>query len=208
MGFLGSVTNPQSLLNIGSLKAKTNWWMFDIDNKQLISLTTAPRSVSVTKDIKYTNLSVPGLDYEPSNFSGLGNETISFSIQAIARNDLIGNQILLKQFQNLKNPSVGLLSFYSKREVFNPNPRVLIQYGTGSAIPLVYKVKKCDYVNSEWNALGYPTVSNISLQLELDEENPINKAEATAAKVGALLGTLQSAGNLIGGFTGRTNNYL
>lgn len=208
MAFLGSVTNPQGLLNVGKLNVKTNWWLFDLDNKQLISLTTAPRSVSNTQSIKYTNLSVPGLDYEPSNYSGIGNQKISFSIQAIARNDILGNQILIKQFEALRKPSVGLTSLYAKREIFVPNPRVLIQYGTGSAVPLVYFVKKCDFVNSEWTSTGYPKVTDIALDLELDGTHPINVAESIAIKAGTLVGTLQSAGNVISGFTGGVNNYL
>lgn len=208
MAFLGAITNPLSSLNIGSFGAKANWWMFDIDNKQLISLTTAPRSVSNTQSIKYTNLSVPGLDYEPSNYSGLGNPKISFSIQAIARNDILGNQTLIKQFENLRKPSTGLTSFFAKKESFVPNPRVLIQYGTGSSVPLVYFVKKCDMVHSLWTALGYPKVTDIALDLELDGTHPINVAETVASKAGSLVGMLQSAGNVISGFTGGVNKYL
>ena len=51
---------------------------------------------------------------------GWGNRKISFTLPIIKRNNTVGNVLLLKQFENLRNQAVGFTNIFSNQ--FTPNP--------------------------------------------------------------------------------------
>lgn len=152
------------------------WFMFDLFNHQLITTVTRPSDIKDTKGIFLTETPIPGLNFAPVQAAGNANRKISFTLPLIKRNNTIGNSLLLQQFHVLRNQAKGLLNIFSQQ--FEPNPKVLYFWGTGS-LPLVYFVSKCELTNKEgWvNQLGQPQYSEVNLELILDENDSLYRAE-------------------------------
>jgi len=166
--------------------------MFDIANKQLITTQTVPEDIIDTKDVTLVETPIPGLNYAPVQNSGNGNRKISFTLKIIKRNNTVGNSLLLQQFAALRNQAPGIKAIFSKQ--FTPNPKVLFFWGTGS-VPLVYFVKKCDFNNKKFfiNQQGNPQYTEVSIELVLDESNPIYKAEELYRQASIIAGQAQAA---------------
>lgn len=166
------------------------WFIFDIDNAQLITTPIIPSDIQDSKGIVYAEIQIPGLKGQPIQSGGFANRKISFTLQIINRDEAYGNVALLKQFEQLRVPKFGLANIFQKTTQFQSNPRVLYYWGTGS-VPLIYYVTKCDFTHkSEMvNAFGFPKYTDVSLELTLDEFNPINKVEEVARSLSALVGT-------------------
>lgn len=179
------------------------WFMFDVFNKQLITSTVIPTDIADRKDIVLTETPIPGLNYAPIQPSGGGNRKITFTLPLIKRNNTIGNILLLKQYDTLRNQATGLLNIFTQQ--FTPTPKVLYYWGTGS-VPLIYWVKRCDMTHKRgWvNQLGQPQYSEIDFELWLDEADLLYKAEEVFRKVSALTGELVSQFDFISSLvTGR-----
>lgn len=161
------------------------WFMLDLANNQIITSQTIPGDIKDSKEIFLTEVPIPGLNYSPIQPSGNGNRKISFTLPLIKRNNTIGNSLLLQQFHILRNQATGLLNIFSNQ--FNPNPKVLYFWGTGS-LPLEYWVSRCNFTNKkQWvNQLGQPQYSEVEIELILDENNFLYKAEELYRKVSAL----------------------
>jgi hypothetical protein len=168
------------------------FFMFDIDNKQLITTTIIPGDISDNKDIVLVETPVPGLNANLINYAGGGVRKVSFTLPLVKRNNTVGNILILKQFDNLRNQAAGLTSLFTSQ--FTPTPKVLFYYGTGS-IPLIWWVKKCDATHKQgWvNALGHPQYSEINIELWLDETNVLYKAEEVFRKLASLTGMVVNA---------------
>lgn len=166
------------------------WFMFDINNMQLITSPIIPGDIRDSKSVLLTETPIPGKNFQPVTPAGNGNRKISFTLPLIKRNDFIGNAAILKQFDSLRNQSTG---FLSPSKQFTPNPKVLYYWGTGS-VPLIYWVKKCDAVHKRgWvNAFGYPQYSDIEIELWLDETHPIYRAEEIWRSAATLIGEVDS----------------
>lgn len=175
------------------------WFMFDIDNKTLITSKPIPTgNISDVKSIVLTEQPVPGLGYEPISTGGFGNRKISFTIPLINRNKTIGNTLLLKQLDLLRH-AVGEDFFsLSSQGQFARGPQVLYSWGTGS-IPLVYFVSKCDFQHrtSLVNDIGFPGWTDCQIELILDQENPLYKVEEAFRKISAIAGSVVNTFNLI-----------
>lgn len=158
------------------------WFMYDIYNHQIITSPTIPGDITDSKDIYLTENPIPGLNFAPVQPAGNGNRKIAFTLPLIKRNNTIGNSLLLQQFHALRNQATGLLNIFSQQ--FNPNPKVLYYWGTGS-LPLVYYVSKLTLTNKErWiNQMGQPQYSEANIELILDENDPLYKAEELYRKV-------------------------
>jgi acyl-CoA synthetase (AMP-forming)/AMP-acid ligase II len=158
------------------------WFMYDVSNNQLITSQTVPSDISSKKDVYLSETPIPGLNFSPIQPSGNGNTKISFTLPLIKRNNTIGNSLLLQQLHGLRNQATGLKSMFSQQ--FNPNPKVLYFWGTGS-LPLIYYVKKADFTNKQgWtNQLGQPQFSEVEFELWLDENHALYKAEELYRKV-------------------------
>lgn len=152
------------------------WFLYDIDNVQVITTQTVPGDIADNKKIILTEVPIPGLNYSPVQPSGNGNRKLSFTLPLLKRNNTIGNSLLIQQFHALRNQATDLKDIFTGQ--FKPNPKVLYSWGTGS-VPLVYFVSKCDLTNKKlWtNQLGQPQFSEVNIELILDENHPIYKAE-------------------------------
>ena len=168
------------------------WFMYDIDNFQLITSPTIPGDIADNKDIILTETPIPGQNYQPITVGGGGNRKISFVLPLIKRNNTVGNTLIKAQFENLRNRVSGLKSIFSKQ--FSPNPKVLYYWGTGS-VPLIWKVKKVDFVTPEgWiNELANPILTHVSMELWLDETNVLYKGEEIFRKLAGLAGAVVNA---------------
>ena len=145
---------PKSIPNI---PLNLPWFMFDIDNKQLITTPIIPGDISDQKGVFLAEQPIPGLDHAPIHSGGMNNRKIAFTLQLINRDPINGNIAMLKQFENLRNQSFGYKNVFAAGSQFTPNPRVLYHWGIGS-VPLVWYVSKCDLVHKAgWsNAFGNP----------------------------------------------------
>jgi len=172
------------------------WFLFDIVNAQLITTPLIPGDITDSKDIILTETPIPGLNYSPIQYTGGGNRKISFTLPLIKRNNTIGNVLLLKQFDQLRNQSAGLADVFSGQ--FTPNPKVLYYWGVGS-VPLVYYVSKCNMTHKAgWtNQVGQPQYTDLEIELILDESHPLYKAEELFRKVSAFSGFISNNFNTI-----------
>jgi hypothetical protein len=180
-------------LNIPQYALHLPWFMFDLSNMQLITSATIPNTdIKDSKNIVLTETPIPGLNFSPVTPGGTGNRKISFTLPLLKRNNTVGNVLLLKQFDMLRNNAVGLTGIFSQQ--FNTTPKVLFNYGVGS-IPLVYWVAKCDFNHKQGmtNALGSPQYTEIEFELILDETNPLYIGEEVFRKVSSLLGMAEGA---------------
>src|SRR4030042_4052361 len=194
-------------LNIPAYSFRLPWFLIDLDNFQLITSRPVPGDISDTKGISIVETPVPGLSYQPVTPGGFGNRKISFTIPAIKKNNTVGNLLLLKQFENLRNQVTGFIDPFGGDQ-FIKGPKVLYYYGVGS-IPLIYWVSKCDFIHKGnlVNQLGFPQWTDVSIELILDEENILYMAEEIFRKVSSLAGlvinTFDTVESLI---TGRRPN--
>jgi hypothetical protein len=167
--------------------------MFDLANKNLIMTRTVPEgSISDTKNIIYTEQPIPGRNYQPVSFGGCGNRKIAFTLPVLRRNDDAGNMFILKQFECLRNQSRGFFNFKAIGQ-FTPTPKVLFQWGA-NAVPLVYFVSKCDFQHnaSFTNRAALPQLTNVSMELTLDEENELYQVEEAFRIMSAAMGNLEN----------------
>lgn len=181
---------------------KMPWFMFDISNKQLITSPIIPSDIKDTKEIVLTEHPIPGLNYSPITPGGAGNRKIRFTLPLIKRNNTVGNVLMLKQFDMLRNNAVDITEIFTSSSQFESTPRVLYYWGTGS-IPLVWWVKRCNATHKQhWvNELGFPQVSEIEFELWLDETHPLYLAEEVFRKAAALLGMVSGVVGLAGEYT-------
>jgi len=173
---------------------RIGWWMYDLTNQQLITSGTIPEgSIGDSKNIVLAEQQIPGLNYSPIQPGGNDNKSVSFSIPIIGRNRAVGNILLLKQFENLRNTASNLRDVFKGANQFTGNPKVLYHFGSGTSIPLEYYVKRCDmeHRSDQVNNVGYPTFSRINIELILDEESLLTKQEAVFRKISSYAGSIQ-----------------
>lgn len=185
------------------------WFMFDIDNKQLILSRIIPGDISDTKDIILAETPVPGKNNQPINPGGGGNRKISFILPLIKRNNTVGNVLMLKQFDQLRNQRVSFTDLLGSTEKqFSPTPKVLYYWGTGS-VPLIYWVKKADPTHKQgWvNELGQPQYSEINMELWLDEGNPLYIAETLFRQVASITGMVLNSYDVLVGSSSNERPY-
>jgi len=183
---VSSVINFKSGYNIP-------WFMYDIQNRQLITSTTIPSGpIADTKEIIFSETPIAGLNYNPIQTGGFGNRKLAFTLPIVRQNDAVGNLMILKQFEQLRNQAGGVLTggIYNDQVKFIPNPKVVYFWGSGSGVPLEYFVTKCafSHVTTLVNRSGYPQYTNIDFELLLDESSPLYKAEEVFRKMAALGG--------------------
>ena len=180
-------------LSISKMPFHVPFYIFDITNFQLITSTTIPSDIKDVKNVVYTEVPIPGMNYQPVMVGGGGNRKISFTLPLIKRNNTVGNVLMLKQFDMLRNQPLNLLSLMSAQ--FSPFPKVLFNWGIGS-IPMIYFVAKADATHKQgWvNEFGMPQYSEIEMELWLDEDNLLYKAEqifrTLAAYTGMVMGII------------------
>jgi hypothetical protein len=169
------------------------WYMFILDANLLITSPIVPTEISDTKNILFAETTIPGLDYAPISAGGFSNRKISFSMQIINRQTLDGNINLLKLYDILRHPVSTLADIFKNNSQFVQNPKVIYNYGIGSA-PLVWYVTKCDFTHlgQYTNAIGNPRFSSVNFELTLDEKNPATQMEKTFRQFASILGSAQA----------------
>lgn len=188
-------------LKIPHYDFKLPWFIFDLSNLQLITSITIPiGDISDVKSIVFAETPIPGINFAPVNVGGMGNRKISFTLPLVKKNNTVGNLLLLKQFENLRNQSFGLnlASIFRKEAQFIPNPKVLYFWGTSNAVPLEYYVTKCDFNHRSAfvNQVGMTQYSEVQLELLLDETSILYKAEETARKISSIVSSFDQAFNI------------
>lgn len=177
-------------LNLNNLGQVIPWFMYDINNYILITSITVPQEIHDQKGIVITEIAIPGLNYKPVQYGGGDNRKISFQIEIIKRNNTVGNTLIIKAFENLRNQVTSLTDIFA--EQFQPNPKVLYYWGTGS-LPNEYFVAKCDPTHYWVNALGNPQRSVYDIELILDESSLLYKAEEIYRKISSIAGAAENA---------------
>jgi hypothetical protein len=191
--------------NIPKFPYNIPFWMFDISNKQLITTTTIPGDIVDKKDIFYSEVPIPGMNFQPVMIGGGGNRKLNFTLPLIKRNNTIGNLLILKQFDMLRNQNMGLTQMFSGQ--FRGFPKVLFMYGTGS-IPLLYFVKNCSFTHKTGmiNELGFPQYSEIEFELWLDENSILYKGEEIFRKITSISGMVVGLVDVIQSQTSQKKN--
>lgn len=170
------------------------WFLIDISNYQLITSGTIPEgTIKDRKSIVITETPIPGRNSQPVSFGGNGNRKVSFTLPIIRRNDIYGDILIIKQFDALRNQASGFMGL-TKKGQFLPNPKVLYYWGIGS-VPLLWYVTKCDFQHTAnmVNVAAYPQHTLVEMELTLDEDNDLYKAEAIFRGVSQVLGVADSA---------------
>jgi hypothetical protein len=190
---------PGGLINFKQPKFPFNipFFLLDIDNMQLITVPTIPSDISDVKSIIYSEVPVPGMNFQPVQIGGAGNRKLSFTLPLIRRNNSYGNVLLLKQFDMLRNQKQAFYSLIQTGQ-FTGFPKVLFYWGTGS-IPMIYYVAKCDALHKHgWtNSLGQPQYTEIAMELWLDENNPVYKGEQVFRKLMSVIGMVDNTSAVI-----------
>lgn len=165
-------------------KPHVPWWILDIANRQLITTPIIPGDISDSKSINWAEMQIPGMNYQPVSYGGLGNKEVSFNLMLLKRNKTVGNIPLLKQFEQLRQPKVSLGGIFKKSRQHTEPPRVLYNWGVGT-IPLVYMVSSVSFVHKSMmtNQTASPQNTEVSITLKLDESHPLNRAEEMFRKV-------------------------
>lgn len=182
------------------------FWMLDISNKQLFMTSPIPSDISDTKDVILTELPIPGRNAPPIIQSGGGVRKISFTLPLIKKNNTIGNILLLKQVDMLRNQAPDFIKFSGGD--FDQTPKVLFNWGIGS-IPLIFFVKKADPTHKHgWtNQLGFPQFSEVAFELWLDETHVLYKAEEVWRKMAMFTGIATNAYDTVTGQLEKSRPY-
>lgn len=181
--------------NVPNFNFNLPWFIFDLDNRQLITSKTIPMDdIQDRKDIVLTETLIPGSSFAHVHAGGMNNRKITFVIPIVKRNNTVGNIMLINQFMNLREPSFGWKGIFKAGEQFKPNPKVLFAWGVGT-VPLIYYVKKCDLRHKQGmtNNLGNPTMTEVDFELWLDENHPYNKTEMIMRRLGSIAGMVTQA---------------
>jgi hypothetical protein len=163
------------------------WFLFDINNYQLITATTVPTSVSDNKNVILSETPIPGRNNAPVTPAGGGNRKLSISIPIMKRNELVGNALTIRQLDRLRQQAGTI---FSPTTQFTPQPKVLYYWGTGS-VPLEYYVAKVSFTHhgEGWvNAIGFPQYTDVTLDLVLDEDSFLYRVEEVWRELASYLG--------------------
>ena len=175
------------------------WFLFDMSNLQLITSKTIPMGeISDSKSIILSESPIPGQSFSPVFGAGMGNRKISFTLPIVNKNNNVGNMLLLKQFENLRNQAFGLnlQSILSAGVQYQTNPKVLYYWGTGAGAPIEWFVSKCDFKHksSLVGPYAYPQYTEVEIELILDEQSWITQAEGMFRKIASYAGIFQGLG--------------
>jgi len=176
------------------------WFLFIKDFNILITSPTIPTNITDSKKIIYAETPVIGRNYKPKIGVRNENRIISFSLPIINRKSILGNSNILKAFEilrNADNPTISSI-ISSKQISFTGVPKVIYFWGMHSA-PLEYFVNKCDFEHNSilTNSKGMSQYTIVNLELELDENSLLYKAEKISRVIQARLGIRDSVSQLI-----------
>ena len=160
------------------------------DTKLPFTFTYNPEEINSDKDINYFEAPNIGGSHHRMYFTGFSNKKISFNLRCIDMEDPAGVTKEIAFFEALSEPSpdvTGLVSSFFGNENYPP-PKVLFGFGIGSIAPLMWDVVdigiKASYFHSGEvrGVIGIPKVVDFSIELSLDEEDPLYKMNKIAKK--------------------------
>jgi hypothetical protein len=177
------------------------WFIFIKDFNILITSPTIPVSITDSKKIVYAEVPIIGKNYKQKIGVRNENRILSFTLPIINRKGVLGNSNLIKAFdimRNSDNPSLASLVGLGQATSFSGVPKVIYSWGTHS-IPMEYFVNKCDYEHNSTltNSKGFSQYTNVSMELELDENSLLYRADRVARVIQARLGIVQSVRQVI-----------
>lgn len=185
-------------LNTGSrfsvkVPKKIPWFINIYGTAFTLASRNVPESIASQKTINRTEQQIPGAGTSIPKFGNINAEKISFSIKLASFNNELGVTDQIRFFDLLRNPYSNA---FGEQRPFAANPQVIYWYGNGK-LPMLYYVNKCDYTFSKWNIYGQPQVVVVDLELIVDEESAIYKAEVIARQVLATAVTAESFINVV-----------
>jgi len=185
---------------------------------RLFTSLSVPESVATSKKINIDRQAIPGGSTAVPQFGNFGETTIKFSLKLARMNREMGVTPDIQFFESLRRPAFSLYDTFapaaslagstpsSVSKPFQPNPKVIYFYGTGM-LPMNYVVSDVEIVNRAFNEIGNPQVSEITMQLDLDEDGPLFALEMQYMQFTVALKTL----GLYKAFVGReraANPYI
>ena len=108
------------MFNIPKYNFNLPWFMYDINNNQLITTQTVPGDMTDNKQIVLTEIPIPGLNYSPVQPSGNGNRKISFTLPLLKRNNIppLSHKKKIKDFYEKGGNTVNNnITMYSKENI-------------------------------------------------------------------------------------------
>lgn len=162
--------------------------------------THNPIEISTQKKINYFEAPNIGGSSHKKFFTGFGNKQITASLICINKESPVGVSNEIAYFEALREPDLSLkdvFSFSGGNENYPP-PQILWTFGTGSLVPLVYYVDDVSIKTSMimdgpvTGVIGIPRRADITLQLSLDEDNVLNKANRMAQKAASIIASVES----------------
>lgn len=173
---------------------KIPWFINIYGTAFTLASRNVPDSISSQKAINRVDQQIPGGGTSISKFGNITAEKINFSVKLASFNNELGVSDQVRFFDMLRTPYSNA---YGEQRPFVSNPKVVYWYGNGK-LPMLYYVGKCDYTLSKWNIYGQPQVMSVSLELILDEDSDVYKAETIIRQI---LATSVSAESFTSTFT-------
>jgi hypothetical protein len=174
------------------------WYLLDDTNGILITSATIPVSITDAKEIVWAVTEIPGLNYTPLYPNRNGNTTLAFSIPIINRKGSVGNSNLLQSFEILRNNDTpSLTNLFARGSQFTPNPSVIYQWGTHRS-PQRFKLTKLDFDHNGilTNKYGLSQYTVVNIELMLDEQSSLYRADRILRKVQGILGVADSTSQI------------
>ena len=156
-----------------------------------------PTEVSSTKKINYVSVPNIGGSHKKKYFTGFDTKEISFKIVLIDKESTFGVKPQISYFEQLRNPDPGYQQFGVAGSFFGndnfPPPQILFQFGV-SYVPVVWDVLNVDIKMSHFHddirgIMGVPKMAELSIDLSLVEDHPLNKANQIAEKASMIVGS-------------------
>jgi hypothetical protein len=92
----------------------------------------------------------------------------------------------------MRNGATGILGFANLGQQFSPRAKVLYQFGV-SQVPLEWFVAKVDFVHKTgfFNELGFSKWTDVAIELWLDENSDLFRAEQFYLQISSIAGSVQ-----------------
>ncbi len=158
-----------------------------------------PSSLDTSKKINYVMAPNIGGSHKKRYFTGFDNKEVTFTIMCLDNESIFGVLPQIAYFEQLREPSVGLLGLGTLYDNANyPPPQILFQFGV-SLTPLVWDVLDVKINASHFHSghvsgiIGIPRKAEITVQLGLDEtDSVLNTIAKLANKVESVYGSAES----------------
>ena len=162
--------------------------------------TYNPSEINTKKPINYFKSPNIGGAFHELFFIGFDNTTVSFDLMLLDMESPIGVKPAISWFEQLRKPAPGILGLANtfKGNANYPPPQVLFQFGV-SMVPLIWNISSVDITPSNFSlddhirgVIGVPRQADISIELILDEDSTLYRAESIAEQASSIIGSVES----------------